>query len=139
MAENNTEDLLGFIGKDRVTGLEGLVIARADFIDGKQWYYLKPLEPGDVINIDDDIESIPLERIQFVRKTHINTQITRPKTELGCLVKDKLTGYIGKVIGVRTYIYGRAPDIFVIPRNEDYERLSTIFAFNEPRLIVLPK
>ncbi len=138
MAENNTEDLLGFIGKDSVTGFEGLVVAKTDYIDGKHWYSLEPLIPGIFIDIDD-IESFHLEQIQFVRKTHINTQITRPKTELGCLIKDKLTGFVGKVVGVRTYIFGRAPDIFVIPRNEDYERLSTIFAFNEPRLIVLPK
>lgn len=138
MAENNTQDLLGFIGKDSVTGFEGLVVAKTDYIDGKCWYSLEPLMPGIFIDIDD-IESFHLEQIQFVRKTHINTQITRPKTEIGCLVRDKLTGFIGKVIGVRTYIYGRAPDVFVIPRDEDYDGYSIILAFNEPRLIVLPR
>ncbi len=107
-------DMIGCIGKDNITGFEGLIIGMLDHLHGCSHYYVQPtnLVDGKVV----DPEGFDVQRIKFVKRLVKDPIVIRSKINLGNEVKDTITGTKGIVIGIFTSMYGDTPRISIQPK-----------------------
>jgi hypothetical protein len=138
MDEGN-KDLLGCIGRDNLSGFEGLVYARTDYMYGCSRYHIQPIKLKDDGSIGD-IETFDVQRIICVKEAEAGIQIVRSKMEFGNQVRDLITNIEGIVTGITTYLYGETPSITIEQKRcaPDGSPAKSLF-FHEPRIVVVGK
>lgn len=111
----NLSDLMGCIGEDNLTGFQGLVFAKTDYMYGCSRYHVQPIKLKEDGSIGD-IETFDVQRVMFVKKVGEKVKVVQPKIKLGSLAQDTLSGAEGIVSGITTYLYGEPPSILIEPK-----------------------
>lgn len=131
----NLFDMIGCIGKDNITGFEGLIIGMLSHLHGCSHYYVQPTDLADGKIVDP--EGFDVQRIKFVKRLVEDPIIIRSKINLGNEVKDTITGTTGIVIGIFTSMYGDMPRISIQPKECKNGVPVTPLRVPEPRLEVI--
>ena len=130
---------LGFKARDIVTGCEGIIIVRNDHISGCAQYGLaqEKTESGSI----PDTEYFDEGRLEVIGDG-ISDRVNHPeanfKYEQGLQAKDKITGFVGKIV-VRSQNFNSADQYALCPNVDEKGKVQSACWFDEGRLEILGK
>jgi hypothetical protein len=128
--------MLGHSAKDRITGLAGVITAKAEFQFAPRRWELTP----DKLNKDGNLcKQVWLDepRLELTsKKATIGVNLVEPTIQLGDLVQDSITGKKGVVTGRYTFNNG-CIRIEVTPKDIKPDAEQDSLVFDEQRLLVL--
>lgn len=113
--------MLGKLGRDKVTGFEGIIVAKALHLFGCNNYYLTPKAKDNEIK---DSVWFDEGRIEVIKGEEV--KVTKPEgltfdaPELGKLGRDKVTGLEGIIVAKVINLFG-CNDYAILPKAVDGE------------------
>lgn len=137
MSKSNEDlfDMIGCIGKDTITGFEGMVIALVNHLYGCHHYHLQPVELVD--GKLAETEGFDVQRIKYIKRLVQDPMIIKSKISLGSKAKDTVTGAEGIVAGITTLMYNEPPRISLQPEKCVKGVPAETIYLSEPRLKVI--
>ena len=133
--ERVTPDLFGKIGKDMITGFEGVIVGVTDWMFGCQSVIL--VATGKKKRRKDS-ESVSIKKLEVVGdgpKLDMEIPEYEPPKYFGKICRDKVTGYTGMVIG-RTWVFYSSPQYYLEAKVTKGKPIPPIFV-DEGRLEVI--
>lgn len=97
---------LGSVCKDMVTGLEGVAVARTEWLHGCTRISLEQMKPGKDGEVQES-QSFDEQRVEVLEKDRFPSTPPEPcAIALGSKVKDTVTGFSGMAVCKTVWLHG---------------------------------